>query len=99
MKWMRLCAAALALAGTLAAAAPGMAQDKTEITISRQPGILYMAAHVMEKQKLVEKQAAALGPPSPAAAPRPTLCWPAASTSSTPASATCCCCGTAPAAE
>ncbi|WP_026871367.1 ABC transporter substrate-binding protein [Inquilinus limosus] len=63
MKWMRFCAAALALAGTLAAAAPTMAQDKSEITISRQPGILYMAAHVMEKQKLIEKQATALGLP------------------------------------
>src|SRR5260370_386626 len=38
------------------------------------------------------------GSPSAAAAPRPTPCWPAASTSSIPARATCCCCGTAPAA-
>jgi NitT/TauT family transport system substrate-binding protein len=60
---MRRCAAALILAGTLAAGCHAMAQEKTEITISRQPGILYLAAHIMEKQQLVEKQAAALGLP------------------------------------
>ncbi len=39
------------------------AQQKTEISITRQPGILYMATHVMEKQHLIEKQAAKLGVP------------------------------------
>lgn len=42
----------------------GMAQQKTEISITRQPGILYLPTHVMEKQKLVEKQAAKLGLPN-----------------------------------
>ncbi|WP_342363661.1 ABC transporter substrate-binding protein [Terrarubrum flagellatum] len=31
------------------------AQQKSEITISRQPGILYMPLHVIEKYKLIEK--------------------------------------------
>ncbi|TPJ49621.1 ABC transporter substrate-binding protein [Mesorhizobium sp. B2-6-4] len=35
-----------------------LAQDKTEISITRQPGILYLASHVMETQKLIEKHAA-----------------------------------------
>lgn len=34
------------------------AQQKTEISITRQPGILYLASHVMETQKLIEKHAA-----------------------------------------
>lgn len=37
------------------------AQGKSEISITRQPGILYMPTHVIEKQKLVEKHAARLG--------------------------------------
>lgn len=37
--------------------------DKSEITITRQPGIVYFASHVMEKQKLIEKQAEKLGVP------------------------------------
>ncbi|MBA8878963.1 ABC transporter substrate-binding protein [Phyllobacterium myrsinacearum] len=36
----------------------GYAQEKTEISITRQPGILYLASHVMETQKLIEKHAA-----------------------------------------
>ena len=44
-------------------APPAMAQQKTEISITRQPGILYMPSHVMEKQKLIEKHAARLGVP------------------------------------
>jgi NitT/TauT family transport system substrate-binding protein len=60
-----------ALGGAVAAAAllPGRAraQDKQaagkEITISRQPGILYMPLHVIEKHKLLEKHAARLGLP------------------------------------
>src|SRR6195256_3437942 len=46
----------LALAG-----APALAQQKSEIALSRQPGIFYMPSHIMEKQKLIEKHAAALG--------------------------------------
>jgi len=37
------------------------AQAKMEITISRQPGILYLPTHVIEKQKLLEKHAEKLG--------------------------------------
>jgi NitT/TauT family transport system substrate-binding protein len=44
-------------------ASPGMAQQKTEISLSRQPGIFYMPTHIIEKQKLIEKHAAALGVP------------------------------------
>ncbi len=47
---------ALALART-----PARAQPKTEITMSRQPGILYMPLHIIEKHNLLEKHAASLG--------------------------------------
>lgn len=40
------------------------AQQKTEISITRQPGILYLPSHVMEKQHLIEKEAAKLGVPN-----------------------------------
>jgi NitT/TauT family transport system substrate-binding protein len=49
-------AAALALVPTAATA-----QAKTEFTMSRQPGILYMPLHVIEKHKLIEKHAERLG--------------------------------------
>lgn len=49
-------AAALAVATSRASA-----QQKSEILISRQPGILYLPTHVIEKQKLIEKHAARLG--------------------------------------
>src|SRR5438445_6741861 len=39
------------------------AQQKMEIALSRQPGIFYMPTHIIEKQKLIEKHAAALGVP------------------------------------
>ena len=42
-------------------AMPALAQQKTEIALSRQPGIFYMPSHVIEKLKLIEKHAAALG--------------------------------------
>ena len=56
---------ALAGAMLLAAAwsAPSFAQAAQEITLSRQPGILYMPIHVIEKQKLIEKHAEKLGLP------------------------------------
>src|SRR6478609_9145723 len=47
---------AVALSGSLA-----QAQQKTEVSLSRQPGIFYMPTHIIEKQKLIEKHAAALG--------------------------------------
>lgn len=40
---------------------PALAQQKTEITISRQPGIIYLPTHVIEKQGLIEKHAEKLG--------------------------------------
>lgn len=42
-------------------ALPARAQAKTEITISRQQGILYLPTHIIEKQKLLEKHAEKLG--------------------------------------
>ncbi|MFG1383881.1 ABC transporter substrate-binding protein [Xanthobacter versatilis] len=55
----------LALGAALAAVplTRGYAQAKTEISVSRQPGILYLPAHVIEKQKLLEKHAEKLGLP------------------------------------
>ncbi len=44
-------------------ASPALAQAKSEISLSRQPGIFYMPSHIMEKNKLIEKHAAALGMP------------------------------------
>ena len=67
-----------------------VAQQKSEVSITRQPGILYLPSHVMEKQHLIEKEAAKLGIPnlkvtwaslSAAAARRPTRCCRATSTS------------------
>ena len=100
------CAGAFALLGLVASASQPQAQQKTEISLSRQPGIYYMPTHIIEKQKLIEKHAALLGVPnvttksitSPAAARRPTRSWPVASIFSTQAPATCCCCGIARAA-
>jgi len=45
----------------LLGAGPALAQEKTEITITRQPGIVYFPSHVMEKMNLIEKHAAKLG--------------------------------------
>jgi NitT/TauT family transport system substrate-binding protein len=54
-----LAAGAALLAVPLAASE----QQKNDITITRQPGILYLPSHVMEKQQLIEKEAAKLGVP------------------------------------
>jgi NitT/TauT family transport system substrate-binding protein len=48
---------------TAASLAPAFGQQKAEVNITRQPGILYLPSHVMEKQRLIEKHAAALGVP------------------------------------
>ena len=63
MKVVTWCAGAGAIAalGLALAGAPAQAQQKSEIALSRQPGIFYMPSHIMEKQKLIEKHAAALG--------------------------------------
>jgi NitT/TauT family transport system substrate-binding protein len=50
---------ALALGAAFGSAAS--AQVVKELSITRQPGVLYLPAQVMEKQKLLEKHAAALG--------------------------------------
>ena len=62
-KMMRACAGAMVAFGLALPGSPALAQQKTEISLSRQPGIFYMPSHIMEKQKLIEKHAAALGVP------------------------------------
>src|SRR5881275_1485412 len=57
----RVCAGALAVFGSLASSIAAQAQQKNEIAVSRQPGILYMPTHIIEKQKLIERHAAQLG--------------------------------------
>jgi len=57
----RACAVASALFSVALPGSQAFAQAKTEIALSRQPGIFYMPSHIMEKQKLIEKHAAALG--------------------------------------
>ena len=54
----------IACFGLFTAATPASAQQKSEISITRQPGILYLPSHVMEKQQLIEKEAAKLGVPN-----------------------------------
>src|ERR1700761_7852331 len=60
VKW-RVCAGVAAVIGLLASGLSAQAQQKSEIAVSRQPGILYMPTHIIEKQKLIEKHAALLG--------------------------------------
>ncbi|MEK1853822.1 MAG: ABC transporter substrate-binding protein [Phyllobacterium sp.] len=56
---MRLFKCGIAALGIiLGLGSSGYAQEKTDISITRQPGILYLASHVMETQKLIEKHAA-----------------------------------------
>jgi NitT/TauT family transport system substrate-binding protein len=50
-----------AIAFAVGIASSAQAQEKTNVSITRQPGILYLASHVMETQKLIEKHAAADG--------------------------------------
>src|SRR6187431_381105 len=57
----RLFAVLAAFVALIAPAQDAAAQEKKEITISRQPGINYMPVHVIERQKLMEKHAARLG--------------------------------------
>jgi NitT/TauT family transport system substrate-binding protein len=59
MMWLILAGAVVAMGLVQGPAA--QAQQKAEIAISRQPGIFYMPSHIIEKQKLIEKHAAALG--------------------------------------
>src|SRR5436305_9109089 len=62
-KW-RVCVGAMGLAAFLVSGFAALAQQKSEIAVSRQPGILYMPTHIIEKQKLIEKHAARLGLPN-----------------------------------
>src|SRR5947199_10776278 len=61
MMWRALAGAVAAIGLVQGPAA--QAQQKVEISLSRQPGIFYMPSHIIEKQKLIEKHAAALGVP------------------------------------
>ena len=60
----RVAAGMAAAVGLLAGTLSASAQQKGEISLSRQPGILYMPTHIIEKQKLIEKHAAQLGLPN-----------------------------------
>ena len=62
MMW-RAGAGAIAVLAIMLSGPLAQAQQKSEIALSRQPGIFYMPSHIMEKQKLIEKHAAALGVP------------------------------------
>lgn len=58
----RIVTLGLALLGmALVGQSNASAQTKSEISITRQPSILYFPTHIMEKLKLVEKHAALLG--------------------------------------
>jgi NitT/TauT family transport system substrate-binding protein len=59
----RMCAGVAAAFGLFAFANVVSAQEKNEVSITRQPGILYLPTHVIEKQHLIEKHAAQLGLP------------------------------------
>src|SRR3954469_23510731 len=63
-KTRRFGAIGAAVFGMLALGQTASAQQKSEISITRQPGILYLPSHVMEKQHLIEKQAEKLGVPN-----------------------------------
>ena len=56
-------AVVVAALGLMLPGSPALAQAKSEISLSRQPGIFYMPSHIMEKNRLIEKHAAALGLP------------------------------------
>ncbi|HVO90913.1 MAG TPA: ABC transporter substrate-binding protein [Casimicrobiaceae bacterium] len=58
-----LCTLAIVTAALVLGTGAAVAQQKSEINITRQPGILYLPSHVMEKQRLVEKHARELGLP------------------------------------
>jgi NitT/TauT family transport system substrate-binding protein len=60
MMW-RAAAGAIAVVGVALSGSLALAQQKSEVVLSRQPGIFYMPSHIMEKHKLIEKHAAALG--------------------------------------
>jgi NitT/TauT family transport system substrate-binding protein len=53
--------AALVVGLSMMAPSITLGQQKSEISISRQPGILYFPTHIIEKQQLIEKHASKLG--------------------------------------
>src|SRR3954449_13459062 len=59
----RVYAGVAAVVVLLASGSAALAQQKSEIAVSRQPGILYMPTHIIEKQKLIENHAVRLGLP------------------------------------
>lgn len=61
MQMRRLGAGIAAAFGLFALANTASAQQKSEISITRQPGILYLPTHIIEKQHLIEKHATRLG--------------------------------------
>ena len=56
--------AALAALSLLGARGPALAQQKSEISVSRSFGLIYMVSHVIEKRQLIEKHAERLGVPN-----------------------------------
>jgi NitT/TauT family transport system substrate-binding protein len=54
---------AAGLAAALLTPAIGRAQGKSEISVSRAYGLIYMVTHVIEKRRLIEAHAARLGVP------------------------------------
>ena len=60
----QLGAGALVVVMTACLSAVARGQEKSEINITRQPGIIYLPSHIMEKQKLIEKHAEKLGVPN-----------------------------------
>src|SRR5258705_1970928 len=54
---------AIAALAMMVPGSPALAQAKSEISLSRQPGIFYMPSDIMEKNRLIEKHAGALGVP------------------------------------
>jgi len=61
VKRFQSCAAIAVVCTGLALPTAARCEEKTEISITRQPGIIYLPSHVMEKQRLIEKEAARLG--------------------------------------
>ena len=58
------CAGAIAALAMVLPGSQAAAQQKAEISLSRQPGIFYMPSHIMEKHKLIEKHAPASACPA-----------------------------------
>jgi NitT/TauT family transport system substrate-binding protein len=66
MRWRAVCVCVglAALPGLLGWSPAAWAQQKSEISLSRQPGFPYLPSLVIEKQQLIEKHAKRLGLPA-----------------------------------